>query len=243
MYIYGIHPVEELLSGAPEKIRELIFEDPEAAKFADIRALAERRGLAFRGADARELDRVAEGGNHQGVAARTTPFEYDSMENILQLTAAEKRACVLLLDQVQDPQNLGAILRSAAAMGVTAVFIPKHRAAGITPAVVRASAGQALKVRVALVTNIARAIDKLKDNGWWAAGSVLGQSSTPPWQVDFDMKVALVMGSEHQGLRRLVAKKCDFHLEIPMYSAVESLNVASAASILLYEIRRQWAQK
>lgn len=241
MYIYGVHPVEELLISVPDKVQKILCEDPALAKFSRVCELADARGLALGRADVRELDRLTDGGNHQGIAVQTRPFEYDSLHNLIDLTANLPRACILILDQIQDPQNLGAILRSAAAMGVHGVLIPKNRAAGVTPAVVRASAGQALKVRVALVTNIARALDELKENGWWAVGSVVGPGSRDLWQIDFDMKTALVLGSEHQGLRRLVGEKCDFKAHIPMQLGVESLNVASAASIMLYEIRRQWA--
>jgi len=241
MYIYGIHPVEELLLTVPEKVLKIFCEDPSATKFAEIRKIAESHGMKFVHADADELDRIAEDGNHQGVVVHTTPFEYDSLDNILRMNANESRACVMVLDQIQDPQNLGAIIRSAVALGVTGIIIPKRRAASVTPAVVRASAGQALKVRVAIVTNIAQTLEKLKKDGWWTVGAAAGEQSTDLWKIDFDMKTALVMGSEHQGLRRLVAEKCDFQVRIPMASGVDSLNVASAASIMLYEVRRQWA--
>lgn len=241
MYIYGIHPVEELLLTVPEKVIKILCEDPSAAKFGEVRAIAEAKALKLERAGAEELSRIAEGGNHQGVAVHTAPFEYDSLASILQVHAHERRGCVLVLDQIQDPQNLGAIIRSAVALGVEGIVIPKRRAAGVTPAVVRASAGQALKVRVALVTNIAQTLEALKKDGWWTVGAAAGAGSTDLWKIDFDMKVALVMGSEHRGLRRLVAEKCDFQARIPMAAGVDSLNVASAASIMLYEIRRQWA--
>lgn len=241
MYIYGIHPVEELLLTVPDTVIKIFCEDPSAGKFDEVRKIADTQSMKFEYADADKLDRIAEGGNHQGVVVHTTPFEYDSLENLLKLTVDERRACVMVLDQIQDPQNLGAIIRSAVALGVTGIVIPKRRAAGITPAVVRASAGQALKVRVALVTNIARTLETLKKEGWWTVGAAAGEGSTDLWKVDYDMKTALVMGSEHQGLRRLVAEKCDFQVRIPMAVGVDSLNVASAASIMLYEVQRQWA--
>jgi len=241
MYIYGIHPVEELLLTVPEKVLKIFCEDPSATKFSEVRAIAEAKAMKFEHAGADELDRIAEGGNHQGVVVLTTPFEYDSLDSILKINADAPRACILVLDQIQDPQNLGAIIRSAVALGVTGIVIPKRRAASVTPAVVRASAGQALKVRVALVTNIAQTLEALKKDGWWTVGAAAGEKSTDIWKIDFNMKTALVMGSEHQGLRRLVAEKCDFQARIPMAAGVDSLNVASAASIMLYEVRRQWA--
>lgn len=241
MHIYGIHPTEELLRTAPDQIYTIFAADPSASKLDDVRTLATSLGLSLQQASYDELDRMAEGGNHQGIVIQTRPFEYVGLDAVLHATKDAGRACVLVLDQIQDPHNLGAILRSAAAMGVDGVIIPKDRAAGVTAAVVRASAGQALRVRVARITNVARTLDELKDQGWWTAGAMLGEHTTDLWDMDFQMKTALVMGSEHQGIRRLVGEKCDFKVRIPMAAGVESLNVASAASILLYEVRRQWA--
>ncbi|QDG52499.1 23S rRNA (guanosine(2251)-2'-O)-methyltransferase RlmB [Persicimonas caeni] len=241
MHIYGVHPSEELLRTAPDQIYEIYAADPYASKLEDVREMVKTLGLRLQQASYDELDRMAEGGNHQGIVIQTRPFEYVALGDLLDATADASRACVLVLDQIQDPHNLGAILRSSAAMGVDGVIIPKDRAAGVTAAVVRASAGQALRVPVARITNIARTLDELKEHGWWTAGAMLGEHTTDLWDMDFEMKTALVMGSEHQGIRRLVGEKCDFKVRIPMAAGVESLNVASAASIMLYEVRRQWA--
>jgi 23S rRNA (guanosine2251-2'-O)-methyltransferase len=241
MYIYGVHPSEELLRTAPDQVHAIFSTDPNSGKLEEVRSLVETYGLRLRHASQGDLDRMSEGGNHQGIVVQTRPFEYATLEYVLSKTKDASRACVLVLDQIQDPQNLGAILRSAAAMGVDGVLIPKDRAAGVTGAVVRASAGQALRVPVVCITNVARTLDELKDEGWWTAGAAAGENSTDLWEMDFDMKTALVMGSEHEGIRRLVAEKCDFHVQVPMAGGVESLNVASAASVLLYEVRRQWA--
>jgi 23S rRNA (guanosine2251-2'-O)-methyltransferase len=241
MYIYGVHPSEELIKTSRDQVDAIYCADPHSGKLDEVRALAETHGLRLEHASKSELDRMAEGGNHQGIVVKTRPFEYATLEYLLSQTKDAKRACVLVLDQIQDPQNLGAILRSAAAMGVDGVIIPKDRAAGVTASVVKASAGQALRVPVACITNVARTLDTLKDEGWWTAGASAEAQSTDLWDMDFNMKTALVMGSEHQGIRRLVGEKCDFHVRVPMAAGVESLNVASATSILLYEVRRQWA--
>ena len=241
MHIYGVHPTEELLKTAPDQIYEIYAEDPYASNLEDVRTMVKTLGLGLQQASRDELDRMAEGGNHQGIVVQTRPFEYVALGDLIEATAEARQACVLVLDQIQDPHNLGAILRSSAAMGVDGVIIPKDRAAGVTGSVVRASAGQALRVPVARITNVARTLDELKEHGWWTAGAMAGDHSTDLWEMDFDMKTALVMGSEHQGIRRLVGEKCDFEVRIPMAAGVESLNVASAASILLYEVRRQWA--
>ncbi|MFP4601001.1 MAG: 23S rRNA (guanosine(2251)-2'-O)-methyltransferase RlmB [Persicimonas sp.] len=243
MNIYGIHPAEELLKVAPDKIEKIYVDDPYASRLEAVRELVERYDMTLEEVSSHELDRIAEGGNHQGIVVRTTPFRYAKLADLLDETAEASRACALVLDQIQDPQNLGAILRSAAAMEVDAVIIPKDRAAGVTAAVVRASAGQALRVPVAQITNVARTLETLKESGWWTVGAIAGEGSQDIWEIDLDMKTALVMGSEHQGVRRLVGERCDFQARIPMATAVDSLNVASAASIFLYEVRRQWARK
>ncbi len=240
MHIYGIHPTEELLQTVPEQIYAIYSDDPYASKLERVRELVHAQGMSLKQASRDELDRMAEGGNHQGIVIETRPFQYVGLGDLLSATADKRCACLLVLDQIQDPHNLGAILRSAAAMGVDGAIIPKDRAAGVTAAVVRASAGQALRVPVAQITNVARTLDELKENGWWAAGAMVDETSTALWDMDFEMKTALVMGSEHQGIRRLVGEKCDFKVHIPMAAGVESLNVAAATSVMLYEVRRQW---
>lgn len=241
MYTYGIHPVEELLEIAPERIIGLYAADPQASQLEGIVALAEGHDLRVQRRGRQDLDRMAEGANHQGVVAETRPFEYASLDALLASVDGKSRACLVVLDQVQDPRNLGAILRSAAAFGVDGVIIARDRQAGVTPAAIRASAGQAWRVPVAQVTNIARTLDELKEHGFWTLGAMVDADSQPIWQVDLDMKCALVLGGEGPGIRRLVGEKCDFRVLVPMAPGVESLNVASAASIFLFEVRRQWA--
>lgn len=239
MHIYGIHPVEELLSVAPDKVSALYASDAGSHSMKQIRNLVAGLDVVIEPRSEDDLDSLADGGNHQGVIIQATPFQYRTLDEMIEQTEGVGRACLLILDQVQDPQNLGAILRSAAAMEVEGVIIPKDRAAGVTASVVRASSGQAFRVPVAQITNVARTVDRLKEHRYWTVGATMGTESQDVWDIDFDMKTALVVGSEHQGIRRLVGEKCDFHARIPMASSVESLNVASAATVLLYEIRRQ----
>lgn len=242
MHIYGTHPTEELLKVAPDQIEAIYCDDPYAKRFEEVRRLVEASGLRLEEAARSRLDELSEGGNHQGIVVVTRPFRYAKLGELIDATEDEKRACLLVLDQIQDPHNLGAILRSAAAMGVDGAIIPKDRAAGVTGAVVRASAGQALRVPVARVTNITRTLEELKEHHFWAAGAAADQEASDLWQTDFRKKIALVMGGEHGGMRRLVGETCDFWVRIPMAAGVESLNVASAASIMLYEVRRQWSE-
>jgi 23S rRNA (guanosine2251-2'-O)-methyltransferase len=242
MHIYGVHPTEELLRTVPDRIEAVYCDDPYASRLEEVRGLVERYGMQLEEAPTDELERMSKGGNHQGIVVKTRPFSYVGLDELIDATEAADRACVIVLDQIQDPQNLGAILRSAAAMEVDGVIIPKDRAAGVTGAVVRASSGQAFRVPVAQITNVTRTLEALKEERYWTVGATAGRDSQPVWDIDFDMKTALVLGSEHRGLRRLVAETCDLRAHIPMAAGVESLNVASASSIMLYEIRRQWAK-
>lgn len=238
MYIYGIHPAEEMLQNRPDRVLNIYAARPDASNLEQIQSLADKNGLSIVQTDPRKLDELAENGNHQGIVLETAPFNYLHLDSLLEKLGDRKRACFVILEAVQDPGNLGAILRSAAAMGVDAVLLPKDRAASITAAVVRASAGMAYSVPVARITNVARTLITLRDHGFWAVASV-AEGGQDVWEIDFDMRTALVLGGEHGGIRRLVAETCDFRARIPMASGVESLNVASAASIFLYEVRRQ----
>ena len=171
------------------------------------------------------------------------PVRYAELDEVLEGLGERAEALVVVLDQVQDVGNLGAILRSAAAFGAHAVVIPRDRAASVTAAVVRTSAGQALRVPVAQVVNIRRALEQLKEVGFWVVGTQVepGQRTQEPWGIDMEhTRVALVLGGEHGGVRRLVGETCDFQARVPMAPGVESLNVATAAGVLMYEVVRQW---
>lgn len=235
IYVYGIHPVEELLRRAPGSVNQIaVVGGLKQAQYATIETLVKPTAIHVQKVSDKELDEWCEGGNHQRIAARVEEFPYASFEEIVAKTAAKPNACVLALAQVQDPGNLGAILRSAAALGVDGILIPRHRAASVTPAVVRASAGMAFQVPIAEVTNLARALAALKDERFWIAGTVADQGQDL-WTMDWDLRVAIVMGGEHKGMRPGVEKTCDFRLQIPLQGAVESLNVSAAAAITLYD--------
>ncbi len=234
MIIYGIHPVEEVLKHSADRVEELLIAgNLRDSQFEAIADLVRRHSIRTRSVGSDELDRLAEGGNHQRVALKVSGYPYRQLKEVI-AEDRDRHACIVALAQVQDPGNLGAILRSAAAMGVDAVMIPKHRSAKITPAVVRASAGMAFRVPIVEVTNLARALRTLKEEGFWVVGTV-ADDGQPLWQLDWEMDAVVVMGGEHQGMRRGVEKECDFRVTVPLQPGVESLNVSAAAAITLYD--------
>ncbi len=241
-WVYGMRPVMETLEGDPEGALRLWVSSRRKKGLDKITAAARKAKIKISPISPEELDERSRGGNHQGLALEVRPFQYVGFDHWL-ASASRDRAegvdpLVLILDQVQDPMNLGAIIRSAAAFGVEAVIIPERRASPVTPTAVRSSAGMARKVPVIRVGNLSRTIERLKAEGFWVAGAAT-RSGRSPWQVDLKGPVALVMGSEHSGIRRLVAKGCDHHLTLPLMEGVESLNVSAAAAMLIYEVRRQ----
>lgn len=228
LVVTGSNVVRELLaSGHP--VERLWARGTPAA---DVARAAAARGMRLESAAPDELARLAQGGQHQGIVARVGEYRYAALEEI---AAAPGRA-VLVLDGVQDPQNLGAILRTARAAGVAGVVIPKDRAAGVTGAVASASAGHVFGVRVARVTNVARACEALKEAGWWLVGLVMGAERTVFELADALDRPALVVGGEGAGIRQLVRAGCDFEATIPMAPGVESLNVSVATGIALYAV-------
>ena len=201
--------------------------------------LAKQAGVPVTHIERRDLDRLGSV-NHQGVALETGEYPYTTLDDILAL--AQRRGedpLLLLLDLLQDPQNVGSLLRTAEAVGTHGVVIQQRRAVGITPAVVRASAGSVEHMLVAQVTNLVNAIDRLKAHGVWVAGLEALGSSQRYDQADLTVSLAIVVGSEGKGLRRLVRERCDFHLQLPMLGQVTSLNAAVAGSVVLYEVLRQ----
>jgi 23S rRNA (guanosine2251-2'-O)-methyltransferase len=227
--VYGVRPVVEVLRAR----RREIFEIVDATGNKEIKRLADERGARVKKVPRPEIDRLARGGTHQGVAARTGPYPYAELDDVL----AAPNPLVVVLDGVTDPHNLGAVLRVADGAGASGVVIPKDRAVGVTAVAVKASAGASEHGRVARETNLRRAIDRMKDSGVWVyAADEGGEAYTG---LDLSGPVALVLGSEGRGVRRLVREGCDGVISIPMLGAVGSLNVSVAAAVLLYEARRQ----
>jgi 23S rRNA (guanosine2251-2'-O)-methyltransferase len=227
--IYGSRPVVEALKSGRRKVLE-IFDavgDQEVANAADSQGVKRKRVSRQR------VDELSGGGVHQGIAARVEPYPYSGLAEIL----ASAEPLVLVLDGVTDPRNLGAVLRTAEGAGASGVVIPTDRAAGVTAAAVKSSAGASEHVRIARETNLKRAIEKMKEAGLWVyAAEAVGN---PYAQLDFAGPVGLVFGSEGRGVRRLVREACDGTVAIPMLGNVGSLNVSVAAAVLLYEVRRQ----
>lgn len=236
--VTGIHAVASALSETPERVvRILIQADvrPHPARDAIVEQ-ARQGGIPVESEQTEYFKRLASGRNTQGIAAELRTFAYADLTDLLQ--PREGVPLIVLLDGVSDPQNLGAIVRSAAFFGATGVVIPKDRAVHVNPTVERAASGAAAMIPVCMVTNLARAIDEVKQAGIWVVGSVPsgGESITA---VDFTVPSALVLGAEGPGMRRLTTERCDRLVTLPAQGRMESLNVSVFAGIFLYEALRQ----
>ncbi|MFN8474760.1 MAG: 23S rRNA (guanosine(2251)-2'-O)-methyltransferase RlmB [Anaerolineae bacterium] len=235
--VYGRHPVLEALRADEGVQRLLVAKGTQTGgPVGEILSLAKARGVKVAWVDRRELDRL--GAVHQGVAAELAPFEYVDIDDILSAAAARGEPPLLLvLDAIQDVHNLGSLLRTADAVGAHGAIIPEHRAAGVTPAVRKASAGAVAHLPIAQATNLTRALEGLKRQGVWIVGlDMAGQMAFDAY--DWRGPVALVVGSEGKGLGRLVAETCDVLVQLPMRGHVDSLNAAVAGSIVLYHAWR-----
>lgn len=234
--LYGIHAVEEALAAARPLERLLIARGRGGPRVQQMVAAAGAANIPVRLVSRDELDRLAGTTKHQGVVAVSGSKRYADLEELI--AAAPPPPLFLLLDGVEDPRNLGAILRTASCAGVSGVILPERRAAGITPAVEKVSAGASEHVAVARVTNLGRALERLKEAGCWLVGlDERGPQSLT--SVDFTDPLGLVLGGEGKGLREHVRAKCDFEVSIPTVGPISSLNVSVAAGIVLYEAVRQ----
>jgi 23S rRNA (guanosine2251-2'-O)-methyltransferase len=238
--LYGRNAVLEALRAGRPIRRVMVATGAHGEVITEIVDEARAKKINLQSVDRRRLDDLAF--NHQGVIAEAAPYVYASLEDVIEAAQASATPLVLVLDVLQDPQNLGSLLRTAAAAGAQGVVIPEHRAVGVTPAVVKASAGAIERLKIAQVTNLSRAIDALKEVGIWAVGLDAG-AETPYDTADLDRPLALVVGGEGKGLRPLVRQHCDLVVSLPMPGAIESLNAAVAGSIVLYEALRQRGQK
>ena len=227
--IYGVRPVIEVLHSR----RREVFEVLDAVGNGEVAEAAAASGVSVKKVPRARIEDLARGGAHQGVAARVGPYPYSNLDEIL----ATSDPLVVVLDGVTDPRNLGAALRAADGAGASGVVIPKDRAVGVTAAAVKASAGASEHVPVARETNLRRAIDRMKAAGVWVYAAEVG--GTTYTGLDLAGPVALVLGSEGRGVRRLVREGCDGAVSVPMLGVVGSLNVSVAAAVLLYEARRQ----
>ena len=237
-FIYGLHAVEEALKARARTISHVtVARERSDLKLQRIIDACRTAGIQVRFEPRHQLDRMARTAAHQGVVASVTEKPYADVEDLL-ASRRGSHAFIVVLDGVEDPHNLGAILRTADAAGADGVVIPERRAAGVTPTVTKASAGASEHLPVARVTNISRTVEELKTNNIWTVGlDERGQQSYD--QVDYKMDCALILGAEGKGLHDLVRRKCDFLVRIPMLGSVPSLNVSVAAGVVMYEIVRQ----
>jgi 23S rRNA (guanosine2251-2'-O)-methyltransferase len=238
--VFGIHAVRALLSRRPRGVRRLVVQTGRHdRRMEELLALAREAGVPLEQRSPAELDALSPGTVHQGVIARIEPLKpVDENEFLTSLDVASRPPFILVLDGVQDPHNLGACLRTADAAGVDAVVVPRDRATGLTPVVRKVAAGAAETVPLVTVTNLARFLRMLKDEGVWVVGTD-GEAEKLHSEVDLKGPLALVLGAEGTGMRRLTREVCDHVVRLPMRGAVESLNVSVAAGVLLYEAVRQ----
>ncbi len=239
--IYGVNPVLEILRARPEQAEVLYVADGMVprAQAAEILSRARDAGIKTQKLPRERLQQMADGGVHQGVVLEVKGFEYAELQDLLDAAKASGRpALIVVLDGVQDPQNLGAIIRSAHALGAHGVVIARDRSAQVTGTAVKASAGAAAYTKVARVTNVSRALEELKEAGVWVAAAD-PEGDQALHQAKLDGPLALVVGAEGPGIRRGVLEHCDFRLRIPMEGQVASLNASVSAALLLYEVARQ----
>ena len=239
-FLYGRQPVLETLRAGRRKVFRLaigvgVRPSPEMKA---IRSAAQRAGVRVQAIKPGELARLSGGGHHQGVVAEVTPYPYTGLREALRGDRATA-AFYLVLDHLQDPQNVGSLLRSAEAAGVTAVFLPARRAAGITPAAVRVSAGASEHLQIVRAGNVAQCLRRLKDERIWVAGLEKAPGSELYTQRDLTGPLALVVGSEGRGMKRVVREHCDFLVHLPMAGHVTSLNAGVAGALAMYEVVRQ----
>lgn len=242
--IFGFHAVQSRLRQHPTSIQEILVDKERVdARMRDVLTNAEQANVRVMQVERARLDGMAGmNGRHQGVLARVvdTPLPYQDIHDILESDLKEP-AFFLVLDGVEDPHNLGACLRVADAMGVHAVIAPKDRAVGLNATVRKVACGAAETVPFIAVTNLARTLRELKDAGVFVIGAI-AEAEHDLIQTKLEGPVALVLGAEGTGLRRLTSEVCDAHMRIPMFGSVESLNVSVASGICLYEVRRQRTQ-
>ena len=236
--IYGVNPILEAIKQDGGTIKEIIASSgSKGAAIENILTLASAKNIPVSFKDRSYLDNVAGCSMHQGIVALCNSFTYKKLDEIVD-NRTKTGNIILILDGVMDPQNLGAVIRTAHCFGVNGVIIPENRAVSVTSTVIKASAGAAHWMPIVREVNLSRTIEYLKERGFWIYGAD-ADDGTNIGEFDEDGHVVLVLGSEGKGLRPLIRKKCDFFLSIPMLGKVDSLNVSVAAGIILYEISRK----
>ncbi|MBQ9084460.1 MAG: 23S rRNA (guanosine(2251)-2'-O)-methyltransferase RlmB [Clostridia bacterium] len=236
--VYGRNAVKELLSGSRDVEKLFIQSGEREGSINLILGIAAERGIPIFECDRSKLDELSAGGKHQGVVAIAAERNYSTVEQIIDYARERgEKPFVVVCDGIEDPHNLGAIIRSAECAGAHGVIIPKRRAVGLTTTVAKASAGAIEHMRIAKVTNLPTAIDELKEHGLWIYGADM--DGDVYYGTDLSGAVAIVLGSEGSGISNLVRQKCDFILSIPMYGRVNSMNVSCAGAVLFAEVAKQ----
>ncbi|NLW42643.1 MAG: 23S rRNA (guanosine(2251)-2'-O)-methyltransferase RlmB [Tissierellia bacterium] len=242
-YIYGRNPVIEVLKSGGDIDKIYMLKGADEGSIKKILSMAKEAGVVVTRVDERKLSDMAGHVNHQGVVAMVTDFEYSTIDEILDYAKEkEEEPFVLILDSIEDTHNLGAIIRTAEASGVHGVIIPKRRSAMVNDTVYKTSAGAVEYMKVARVTNIARAIEELQEKGLWIYGADM-EGSEVYYDANLTGNIGLVIGGEDKGISPLIGKKCDVLVKIPMVGKVSSLNASVSAAILIYEIIRQRNKK
>lgn len=239
--IYGINPLLETVLSHPAMLEKIVIVEGRGGEAVEkILRLSAEHGIAVEFCKRDRIEKLAPRQVHQGVAGLCKDFAYASVDEVIaHRHRLSRHDLVVILDSVSDPHNLGSIIRTAHCCGANGIIIPENRAASVTASVVKASAGAAQYLPTAMVVNLARTIDYLKERGFWIYGADAA-SEVDVGTPDYTGPVCLVMGSEGQGIRPLVRKKCDFLISVPMKGEVASLNVAVAAGIILYGILGKW---
>ena len=237
--IYGKNPVEALVKTNRRRINKIFIAKgiKYDEKIKAILKLAKESKVNIQEVPRNKLDSLTKG-VHQGIAASVSPVEFMDFDDLLKSISHKTNSVLVVLDKVEDPHNFGAIIRTSAAAGVDGIIVAKRGTSPVTSTVEKSSAGTTELVPITQVSNLASAIDKLKENNFWIIGAE-AKGDKYYFEQDYDMNCALVMGGEGQGVSSLVQKKCDIMVKMPMQNKVNSLNVSNAASILLYEIVRQ----
>ncbi|HEX9818144.1 MAG TPA: 23S rRNA (guanosine(2251)-2'-O)-methyltransferase RlmB [Methylomirabilota bacterium] len=240
--VWGRNPVLALLRSGSRRADEVAVLAGARGPLSEVVALARRAGVKVSYRTRDQLTAIAGTMDHQGVVARVAAAEYADLEDLLQVPGRRREAPFFMaLDQLQDPRNLGALLRTADAFGVHGVIVPKHHAVGLTEAAARTAMGAVEYVAVARETNLVASLETLKESGIWIYGAS-AKGGIPPWAADFTGPICLVLGGEGEGLRPLVARTCDVLVSVPMRGGVGSLNVAAAGAAVCYEVARQRAR-
>ena len=236
--IFGRNPVTEALKSGRDIDKILILKGAAEGSVSKITALAKERGIPLVRTEKQALDRLTHGLNHQGEAAYVSAYSYKTIDDIIEKARQQsEEPLIVILDNLEDPHNLGAIMRTAECAGAHGVIIPKRNACGLTETVAKTSAGAIEYVPCVRVSNIVRTIEDLKGRGFWIAACDMGGAEY--YNTDLTGKLAVVIGSEGEGISRLVKENCDFTVSMPMVGKITSLNASNAAAVLLYEIRKQ----